>query len=75
MMKGKKYDYQVVQGDSGWTAEIIRKKTKKETIVSKSQSGFVSETEAREWAQEEIKTFLQKLGERNKSGRNKRGSK
>lgn len=66
MTKGKKYDYRVVQDDSGWSAEIVRRITTKKSVVSKSQGGFASEAEAREWGQREMQSFLQSLGERNR---------
>ena len=66
MTKNKKYDYRVVENDNEWTAEILRRITSKETVISKSQSGFSSESEAQEWGQNELKSFLQKLIERNK---------
>lgn len=66
MTKGKKYDYRVMQDAAGWSAEIIRKITSKKTGVSKSQGGFATEAEAQEWAQSELKVFLQKLTQQNK---------
>jgi len=66
MAKSKKYDCRVLKDGVNWTAEIIRRKTSKETVVSKSQSGFTSEHDAQEWVQEELKSFLKNLNERNK---------
>jgi len=66
MSKGKKYDYRVAEGQTGWIAEITRQVTSKETIVSKSQDGFATEAEAAEWAQREIQIFVKNLAERNK---------
>mgnify|MGYP000271023269 CR=1 FL=1 len=66
MMKGKKYDCRVAQDDTGWTAEIIRKITSKKIVVSKSQGGFASESEAQEWGKTELETFLKNLSNRNK---------
>lgn len=66
MTKSKKYDYRVFQDDTGWTAEILRRKTARVTIVSKSQSGFATESEAEDWGQTELKSFLNSLNERNK---------
>lgn len=66
MAKGKKYDFRVVPDDAGWTAEIIRRVTSKKTIVSKSQNGFAVESDAQEWGQRELQTFLQNQSERNK---------
>ena len=66
MTKGKKFDCRVQKDADSWTAEIIRRKTSKEYVVSKSQGGFVEESDAREWCQSELKSFLQNLNERNK---------
>ena len=66
MAKGKKFDCRVLKHGDSWTAEIIRRKTSKETVVSKSQSGFASEDDAQEWAEDELKSFLKNLNERNK---------
>jgi hypothetical protein len=58
--KNKKYDYRVVQDEDGsaWTAEITRRVTSRKTMVSKSQNGFTTESEALAWAEEEIKSFV-----------------
>ncbi len=66
MAKAKKYDYRVVQATAGWRAEIIRRVTSKKTMVSKSQDGFCSESEAKEWGEQALKSFLKSLDERNK---------
>lgn len=66
MAKAKKYDCRVVQDNNSWVAEIVRRVTSTKTVVSKSQAGFATESEAREWVQRELKLFLQKLSERNK---------
>jgi Protein of unknown function (DUF3622) len=66
MTKGKKFDFSITQDDTTWTAQIVRRKTARETIVSKSQDGFASEEAAQEWAQTELKSFLKSLSERNK---------
>ena len=66
MAKGKKYDCRVKKEGDNWTAEIIRRKTSKENVVSKHQGGFASEHDAQEWCQEELKSFLKNLSERNK---------
>lgn len=66
MTKGKKYDYRVVQNDSGWSAEITRRMTSKKTVVSKRQSGFATEAAAREWGKSELETFVNNLNQRNK---------
>ena len=66
MAKGKKYDCRVINEGDNWAAEIIRRKTSKETVVSKHQGGFASEHDAQEWGKEELKSFLNNLSERNK---------
>ncbi|SIS99704.1 DUF3622 domain-containing protein [Neptunomonas antarctica] len=66
MSKSKKFELRVVQNDTGWTVEIIRQKTAKETIVSKSQDGFTSAEEAQAWGETELESFLKALTERNK---------
>ena len=66
MSKNKKYDYRAVQNNSDWTAEIIRRVTSRKVVVSKSKSGFSSESDALKWGSEELKYFITSLGERNK---------
>lgn len=66
MAKGKKFDFRVVQDGTSWTAEIVRQVTSRKTAVSKSQTGFTSESDAQEWGEKELKVFLENLVERNK---------
>ncbi len=66
IVKGKKYSYRTVKDDSSWTAEILRRKTSTETVISKSQSGFSTESDAQAWGERELKSFLLSLNERNK---------
>jgi len=66
MAKSKKYEYRIKQDGSNWTTEIIRRITSRKTTVSKSQHGFTSETEAKEWGEKELGFFLQSLKQRNK---------
>ena len=61
MTQSKKYDCRVVQDNTSWTAEIIRRVTSKKTVVTKSQDGFSTEAEAQDWGQKEVKTFLKSL--------------
>ena len=65
MTKGK-YSYQIIGDGSSWTAKIIRRISVRKTGVSKSQGDFSSESEAKEWAEKELATFLKSLGRRNK---------
>ncbi len=66
MAKGKKYDCRVVQDNSEWIAKITRRITSKKTVVSKSQGGFKTESDAQEWGEAELKNFSQNLNARNK---------
>ena len=74
MSKSKKYVYKVVQNDTQWTAQIVRRITSKKTLVSKSESGFASEAEAQAWGQKELKAFLLTLAARNKRRSSPRAS-
>jgi len=67
MAKGRKYEYRAIQDETGgaWTAEITRRVTSMETVVSKSQGGFATESEALAWGEEEIKSFVKNLVEQN----------
>ncbi len=66
MAKAKKYHYRVVQDDIGWRAEITRRVTSKRMMVSKSQDGFSSESEATVWGEKALAEFLENLDDRNK---------
>ena len=68
MTQSKKYDYRVLQNNTFWTTEIIRRASSKTSIVTKSQSGFTTEAEAQAWGQNEVKTLLQNhnLNQQNK---------
>ena len=66
MTTHKKYDCRITQTGSSWNAEIIRRVTSKKTTVSKNQDGFATEAEARAWGEKELKSFLDKLIDRNK---------
>jgi hypothetical protein len=61
----KKFDLRVTEKEGSWTAEIVRRKTAKELIVSKQQDGFTSEAEAQSWGENELKGFLATLAKRN----------
>ncbi len=71
MTQAKKYEIRVVQNDSKWSAEIVRRVTSKKTTVSKAQDGFASEAEAKTWGDTELKVFLKKLKERNQVSKKK----
>ncbi len=66
MKKANKYAIEIVQNDGSWSAKIIRRVNRKQTVVSKKQAGFATEAEAQAWGDTELQTFLQNLVERNK---------
>jgi len=66
MTQSKKYDSRLSQVNDSWTAEIIRRASAQNTVVSKTQDGFKTEAEAKQWADKELAEFTAKQGERNK---------
>ena len=66
MASSKKYNCRVTQDDTNWTAEIVRRKTARESVISKSQTGFASEAEAEAWGQEALKGFLKTEADKKK---------
>lgn len=66
MSKGKKYDYRILKNRKDWKVEIVRQATSSKTVVSKRQTGFATEAEAKEWAETELKSFIENLAEKNK---------
>ena len=61
MSASKKYSYRTVQDNSGWSVEIIRRASSKKSVMSTTQDGFATETEAREWGEKEVVIFLKNL--------------
>jgi hypothetical protein len=49
-----------------WTAEILRRKTSSESVVSKKQEGFKTEAEATSWAEDALNEFTSTQAESNK---------
>lgn len=72
MATSSKYAIQIVQDESIWTADITRRVSRKEVVVSKTETGFATEAEAQAWADVELKTFVDNQGERNKKRNSKR---
>lgn len=66
MSKGKKYDYRVSKNRTNWKVEIVRQATSRKSVVSKRQTGFETEAAAKEWAEKELKSFVENQLERNK---------
>ncbi|GAA5314804.1 MAG: hypothetical protein AseanaTS_00080 [Candidatus Pelagadaptatus aseana] len=63
----KKFTFQTQQEKDGWSAAIIRRVSSKKSVVSKQQSSFTTEEEARDWAEAELKSFLAQLSAKNKA--------
>jgi len=66
MATSSKYAIQIVQDNSIWTADITRRVSRKEVVVSKTETGFATEAEAQAWADAELKGFVENQNERNK---------
>jgi len=60
MKTSKQYEIRIKPDDTGWVAELIRRVTTKKTVVTKSQGGFASESDAQAWGQGEVKALTQK---------------
>lgn len=67
MSQNKKYELKIAQKNDNWSAKIIRKVSKHKTRVTLSKKGFSSESEAREWAEQEVQILLKKHYEKQKS--------
>ena len=65
MSKNRKYSYILEQKDSVWNAKIVRQVTSKKSIVSKEQSDFASEANAKDWAEQQIIEFTSTLSTSN----------
>lgn len=66
MAKGKKYSIKTIKAGAVWTAEIIRRKTSVESVVSKKQEGFKTEADAIVWAEKALSEFTSTQAESNK---------
>lgn len=65
MATGNKYAIQLTQEETFWTANITRRVSRKDAVVSKSQSGFATEAEAQAWGDSELKGFIENQSKRN----------
>ncbi len=66
MVNPRKYSYRVAKNRKNWKVEIVRQATARKTIVSKRKTGFETELEATQWAEKELKAFIENQQERNK---------
>ncbi|MFT4630682.1 MAG: hypothetical protein ACI9WC_003344 [Arenicella sp.] len=57
MSKSKKYDFKIEQVDSLWRAQITRQVTSKKVAVTKQKADFESESDAKQWAENELIVF------------------
>lgn len=65
MAKNRKYSPNIEQSGSKWKAQITRQVTSKKTLVSKEQSDFSSESEAKAWAEQQLIEFATTLEQSN----------
>lgn len=72
MSQSKKYDVRISQKKDTWNAAIVRRASAKKTITSKSKMGFKTETEAKQWAENELALFTAKQSAQNKRRAEKR---
>jgi hypothetical protein len=72
MTQSKKYDFHITQEKDTWNAQIIRRASAKKTVVTKTQVGFKTETEAKQWAESELVIFTIKQSAQNKRRAKKR---
>ncbi|MFT6625506.1 MAG: hypothetical protein ACJAZI_001594 [Cycloclasticus sp.] len=70
--QSKKYDFRTTQDKDTWNAEILRRASVEKTVVSKTQTGFKTEAEAKAWAEQELVLFTSKQSARNKRRAEKR---
>jgi len=66
MTKGKKYDLNIIENESSWSAQITRQVTSKKTKLSKEKEGFKTESAAKKWAEKTLLEFTSALNTSNK---------
>ena len=72
MSQSKKYGFRTEQSKDTWNADIIRRASAKNIVVTKTQTGFKTEVEAKQWAEKELVTFTEKQSTQNKRRAEKR---
>jgi hypothetical protein len=65
MSSSKKYSIKTSEKDNQWSAQIVRRVSARRTHVSKTKSGFKTETEALAWAETQLEDFMKSQAERN----------
>jgi Protein of unknown function (DUF3622) len=64
---GKKCDIRIIPTGSGYTAQFIRRRTAKGTVVQKEACGFVDERAAESWATEALQAYVAARRQRSKN--------
>jgi len=72
MSQSKKYDFSLSQEQDTWNAAIVRRASAKKTVITKTQSNFKTEAEAKKWAEDELVLFTAKQSAQNKRRAEKR---
>ena len=65
MSKGKKYDFKIEQVNSLWRAQITRQVTSRKVAVTKQKADFESESDATQWAENELLEFTKAQADSN----------
>lgn len=72
MPQSKKYGFSLSQEQGSWNAAIVRRASAKNTVITKTQSNFKTEAEAKKWAEDELALFTDKQSAQNKRRAGKR---
>jgi hypothetical protein len=72
MPQSKKYGFSLSQEQGSWNAAIVRRASAKNIVVTKTQTGFKTEVEAKQWSEKELVTFTEKQSTQNKRRAEKR---
>jgi hypothetical protein len=72
MASSTKYSVILEEDENIWTSNVVRRASRKELIVSKTETGFKTEEEAQAWGDKALKEFVEQQGVRNKRHNEKR---
>jgi hypothetical protein len=64
---GKKYDVRIIPTESGYTAQFIRRRTQRGTVVEKEAGGFADQRAAESWAKEALQAYVAARKQRSKN--------
>jgi hypothetical protein len=65
---GKKYDIRIIPTGSGYTAQFIRRRTAKGTVVQKEACGFADQRAAESWATEALQAYVAARRRKSRNG-------